>query len=184
MLSGPIRILAVPLAVFALHPAPKPPPFHGSVQRVSLTLRAELVNNHLWHRGCPVGFSNLRLLTVGYRGFDGRTHDGELVVNATVATPVLDVFRHLYRLRFAIREMHPIDPSGDDTASFECRDAASSPCPGTPPTHHWSMHAFGEAVDVNPTENPYTGCGRTRDRGASPTSTAHGTAAGWSRRRS
>ena len=30
------------------------------------------------------------------------------------------------------------------------------------------MHAFGEAVDVNPTENPYTGCGRTRDPGSVP----------------
>jgi hypothetical protein len=30
------------------------------------------------------------------------------------------------------------------------------------------MHAFGEAVDVNPTENPYTGCGRTRDPGSIP----------------
>ena len=168
ILSGPIRLLAVPLAVFALHSAPKPLPFHGSVQRLSPTLRTELVKNHLWHRGCPVGLSSLRLLTVSYRGFDGQTHDGDLVVNATVATSLVNVFRRLYRLRFQIHEMQPIHTSGDDTASFECRDAASSPCPGTPPTHHWSMHAFGEAVDVNPTENPYTGCGRTRDRGSIP----------------
>lgn len=168
MLSGPIGILAVPLAVFALHAAPKAPPFHGSVQPLSPTLRAELVRNHLWHRGCPVGLSNLRQLTVSYRGFDRQTHDGELVVNARVATSLLSVFRHLYRLPFPIHEMQPIDNSGDDTAAFECRDAVSSPCPGTPPTHQWSMHAFGEAVDVNPTENPYTGCGRTRDRASIP----------------
>lgn len=168
ILSGPIRLLAVPVTVFALHAAPKPPTFHGSVQRLSPALRAELVKNHLWHRGCPVGLSSLRLLTVSYHGFDRQTHDGELVVNATVATPLLSVFRRLYHLRFAIHGMQPIDTSGDDTASFECRDAASSPCPGTPPTHSWSMHAFGEAVDVNPTENPYTGCGRTRDPASIP----------------
>jgi hypothetical protein len=25
------------------------------------------------------------------------------------------------------------------------------------------MHAYGEAVDLNPDENPYVGCGMTRD---------------------
>jgi hypothetical protein len=25
------------------------------------------------------------------------------------------------------------------------------------------MHAYGEAIDLNPTENPYVGCGMTRD---------------------
>ena len=64
--------------------------------------------------------------------------------------------------------MEPLADSGDDTASFECRDAASSPGPGTPPTHTWSEHAYGEAVDVNPIENPYTGCGRTREKASIP----------------
>ena len=30
----------------------------------------------------------------------------------------------------------------------------------------WSNHAYGLAVDVNPTENPYVGCGMTRDKEA------------------
>ena len=25
------------------------------------------------------------------------------------------------------------------------------------------MHAYGEAIDLNPVENPYVGCGMTRD---------------------
>ena len=33
-----------------------------------------------------------------------------------------------------------------------------------PPGHGRS--AYGEAVDLNPVENPYVGCGRTRDRSA------------------
>ena len=28
------------------------------------------------------------------------------------------------------------------------------------------MHAYGEAVDINPVENPYVGCGMTRDKTA------------------
>ena len=72
---------------------------------ISPALRAELIHSHLWHRGCPVGLSSLRLLTVSYHGFDRQTHDGELVVNAMVANSLLNVFRRLYRLRFAIHEM-------------------------------------------------------------------------------
>ncbi len=53
---------------------------------------------------------------------------------------------------------------GDVTASFECRQAVPSPCVGGNGTGSWSMHAFGLAVDVNPLENPYVGCGMTRQK--------------------
>jgi hypothetical protein len=153
------RVLALPLVLAA---------FHGSAQPLPATVRAKLVAVHLWHPGCPVALSQLRLLTVDYRGFDGRTHSGELVVNAVAVNPLLTVFRRLYELRFPIREMQPLNPTGDDTASFECRDAAASPCPGTAPTGHWSEHAYGLAVDLDPAENPYTGCGRTNDPASVP----------------
>jgi hypothetical protein len=157
--AAPIRILATPVAIVA---------FHGSIQPLPAPLRSELVAVHLWHPGCPVALSQLRLLTVTYRGFDGHSHRGRLVTGAAAATPLQTVFRRLYALRFPIREMDPLHPVGDDTASFECRDAAASPCPGTAPTGRWSEHAYGEAVDVNPVENPYTGCGITRDRASIP----------------
>jgi hypothetical protein len=152
-----MRFLALPLALVA---------FHGSVKPLPAPLRAQLVQVRQYHSGCPVTLSRLRLLTVTYRGFDGRAHDGRLVVNATAAWPLYRVFHRLYRIGFAIRRMQPVAPTGDDTAAFDCRDAAPSPCPGSSPTHAWSMHAFGLAVDVNPTENPYTGCGITRDPAA------------------
>ena len=59
--------------------------------------------------------------------------------------------------------MNPVNLNGDDTAAFECRNAAPSPCPGSAPTGHWSEHAYGHAVDLNPVENPYVGCGMSRD---------------------
>lgn len=153
-----IRALALPLVLAA---------FHGSVQPLPAPLRSQL-RAHLWHSRCPVALARLRKLTVDYRGFDGQLHSGTLVVNSAAAGPLLKVFDRLYRLRFPLRKMDPVDLSGDDTAAFDCRNAAASPCPGTPPTHSWSEHAFGEAVDINPTENPYTGCGRTRDRTSIP----------------
>jgi hypothetical protein len=162
--GGMMRLLAVPLAVIALVP------FHSSIRPLTAAQRDQLDGN-VWHKGCPVPLSGLRLLNVTYWGFDAKPHDGQLVVNASAAAPLRRVFRQLYQLRFPIRHLSfadaygpdPLPADGDISGSFECRDAVPSPCnPGTP-TRHWSMHAYGLAVDLNPGENPYVGCGQTRD---------------------
>ena len=38
-----------------------------------------------------------------------------------------------------------------------------SRCTGGNGTGTWSQHAYGLAVDVNPNEIPYVGCGQSRD---------------------
>jgi hypothetical protein len=157
-----MTLLALPLTVLA---------FHSSIQPLPAPLRAEL-NGTYWHAGCPVPLSHLRLLTVTHWGFDDRAHTGQLVVNRTAAAPLARVFRRLYELHFPLRHMRVDDaygPSGsrpadgDVTAAFECRQAVPSPCTGGTGTGTWSEHAYGEAVDLNPVENPYVGCGMTRD---------------------
>jgi hypothetical protein len=111
-----------------------------------------------WHQGCPVAPEQLRRLKLGYWGFDGRTHTGTMVVRRTVAADVVAVFRTLYQRRFPIRRMTPIDAYGgsddasmadDNTSGFNCREAV------TDGPAKWSAHAYGEAIDVNPVENPY-----------------------------
>jgi hypothetical protein len=156
-------LLVLPLTVLA---------FHTSTQPLPAPLRADLKGTY-WHRGCPVSLPQLRLLTVTHWGFDGRAHEGQLVVNERFAASLSRVFRRLYELRFQIRHLSVADmygPSqpadGDISGSFECRQAVPSPCTGGTGTGHWSMHAYGEAVDLNPVENPYVGCGMTRDRSA------------------
>ena len=116
-----------------------------------------------WHQGCPVALSGLRLLTVDYRDFAGRSATGQLVVNARAAHPLVRVFRRLYALHFPIRRMNVLPLDGDVTQSFSCRQAVPSPCVGGSGTGSWSMHAYGLAVDINPRENPYVGCGQSRD---------------------
>jgi hypothetical protein len=151
--------------------------FHATARPLSTEQRSAVVSAHEWHRGCPVPPAELRVLTVDYRGFDGRAHVGQLVVNRAAVAPLSAVFRRLYALRFPIHHMafadtygpargRPVD--GDVTASFECRQASSSPCTGVANTGtgSWSEHAYGEAVDLNPVENPYVGCGMTRDKTA------------------
>jgi hypothetical protein len=130
-----------------------PAPFVAHVEQVTA---ADLP--YSWHPGCPVSPAQLRRIRLSYIGFDGKRHLGELVVNARVVSEVTVVFRTLYRARFPIRRMRPIDAySGDDdrsaaadnTSAFNCRRAV------TTGASSWSMHAYGEAIDVNDVENPY-----------------------------
>ena len=111
-----------------------------------------------WHVGCPVDPSQLSALQLSYWGFDNRSHLGTIVVNASVADQIVGVFATLYAARFPIEEMVPVDAYGgddnaaaaaDDTSGFNCRDAVA---PGPP---QWSMHAYGEAIDMNDVQNPY-----------------------------
>src|SRR5438552_9271964 len=157
------RLLALPFVLLA---------FHASIQSLPAPLQAEL-NGRFWHPGCPVPLSRLRVLTVSHWGFDGRAHTGQLVVNENAAAQLARVFRRLYELHYPIRHMRLADiygPSrsqpadGDVSAAFECRQAVPSPCTGGSGTGSWSQHAYGEAIDLNPVENPYVGCGRTRKR--------------------
>lgn len=134
------------------------PPYHASVAHVTA---AQLGRS--WRPGCPVGPSELRRVFVSYVGFDGRAHRGELVVNVAVVGDVETVFRRLYATRFPIHRMTPVSAYGgsddrsmaaDNTSAFNCRYAVA------PGPKQWSVHAYGEAIDVNTVENPYLEGGR------------------------
>jgi hypothetical protein len=166
------RYFAVSLAALAATAS-----FHSSIRPLSPHLRAEIKRAGEWHKGCPVALSGLRLLTVSRRDFDGQPRTGRLVVRASAAEPLSRVFHKLYRQHFRIRHMAISDTygplsgrpaDGDVTASFECRQAVPSPCVGGSGTGSWSEHAYGEAVDVNPVENPYVGCGQSNDPSSRP----------------
>jgi hypothetical protein len=133
--------------------APQAPPFAASVSTLT---RSDV--RYSYRRGCPVGPAQLRLVRLGYWGFDGKAHVGSMVVNRDVVRAVVSVFARLYRARFPIRRMEPIDVfrgsdpksmAADNTSAFNCRFAVA------PGAKRWSVHAYGEAIDVNPVENPY-----------------------------
>ena len=130
---------------------------------VSPVTRAEL--RYSWHPGCPVGPSRLRRVEVTYWGFDHKAATGSLVVEADAVADVVTVFARLYRARFPIRRVRPVDAyrgsdrramAADDTSAFNCRYAVA------PGRRRWSLHAYGRAIDVNPVENPYVIGGEVR----------------------
>ena len=117
-----------------------------------------------WHRGCPVGRAQLRLVRVNYWGYDGYRHRGELVVHSAIARKTAGLFTALYREERRIRAMYLVDRFGwskrvrgaDDyrsmaagnTSAFNCRDVVGRPGVRSP-------HSYGRAIDINPWENPY-----------------------------
>jgi hypothetical protein len=134
-----------------MHAAPVP--FTAVVQQVTA---ADV--RFSYRAGCPIAPARLRLVRLSYWGFDGSRHIGRLVVARRVTGDVVMVFRRLYRARFPIRRMAPVSAyhgsddasmAADNTSGFNCRGAVGSRTGG------WSMHAYGEAIDVNPVENPY-----------------------------
>jgi hypothetical protein len=135
-------------------PPPRDGAFHATVSPIPASVRRRM--GRTWEPGCPVPVSGLRYLTLTFRGFDGRPHTGELVVNASVAADVVSVFRRLYAASYPIEEMRlpttadleaPPTGDGNDTAAFVCRLTRGSTT--------LSAHAYGLAIDVNPFMNPY-----------------------------
>lgn len=162
--------VALPLAPAGAARTAAERPYLSTVRPLSAALQQELTGRY-WRPGCPVALSQLRVLTVRHWGFDGRVHTGRLIVNRDVANPLRGVFRRLYDVRFPIRYMQldiyvesaELPAHGDFSGSFECRQSVPSPCVGGNASGRWSNHAYGHAVDLNPVENPYVGCGRVRD---------------------
>jgi hypothetical protein len=163
-----VRVLALSAALLAL------PAFQSAVRPLAPVERTQL-SGEFWRTGCPVRLADLRLLQVSYVDFAGNAQTGQVVVNRRAAAPLAKVFRRLYALRFPIRHLQFSDAYGprsgrprdrDISGSFECRKAVPSPCGSG--SGNWSNHAYGLAFDLNPIENPYTGCGRTRERGSLP----------------
>jgi len=111
-----------------------------------------------WHHGCPVPPRRLRAVRVKYLGFKGRRRYGVLVVNRSAVSVVRSAFARIRQHHFPIARIVPISAYGgsdnrsmahDNTSAFNCRYAVAN----GPKT--WSEHAYGEAIDIDPRENPY-----------------------------
>jgi hypothetical protein len=136
-------------------------PFRGLVSPISADV-ARRMTGVSWRPGCPVALSDLRVLTVSFWGFDARAQDGTLIVHRSVAAAVVRVMRRLYAIRFPIRRMVPVDVyGGDDFRSIEADNTSAFNCRAATGSSHWSEHAYGRAIDLDPLENPYVSGGRT-----------------------
>ncbi|MFF4194060.1 M15 family metallopeptidase [Nonomuraea sp. NPDC001831] len=162
--SAPASGTASPTTSPTSEPSPTaPPPFTSKVTKVS---RERLP--YSWRPGCPVSYQDLRLVTMSFWGFDDKPHTGELVVRKTVTDDIETVFRKLYDWRWPIRQMKLVDVyKGDDFASIEADNTSAFNCRRATGSSNWSNHAYGQAIDINPRENPYvTASGGTAHQNA------------------
>ena len=142
---------AIGLCVPVTQARPAAPSFTASVEPVRWP---EL--RYSYREGCPVGPAALRTVHVSYWDFAGRPQLGKVVVARRHAAAMVAVFRKLWAARFPIRQLRPVSAyRGSDDASMEADNTSAFNCRLVGGTNRWSMHAYGEAVDVNPVENPY-----------------------------
>jgi hypothetical protein len=140
-----------------------PPEFSAKVSNVA---RDRLP--YSWRPGCPVHYRDLRLVTLSYWGFDNKPHTGELVVRKTVTDDIVTVFKKLYGWRWPVYQMKLVDAyKADDFASIEANNTSAFNCRKATGSSNWSNHAYGEAIDINPQQNPYvTASGSTAHENA------------------
>ncbi|WP_225877979.1 M15 family metallopeptidase [Spongiactinospora rosea] len=133
-------------------PTPTGPPEYTA--KVSKVARADVP--HSWRPGCPVPLRDLRLVTLTHWGFDDKAHTGELVVHRAVTDDIETVFKQLYEWRFPIKQMKRVDAyRGSDFDSIEADNTSAFNCRAATGSGNWSKHAYGQAIDINPRENPY-----------------------------
>lgn len=143
------------------------PSFISSVNEIGLSVQSGMHSHD--PATCPVPLTDLRHLVVTYVGFDGRAHLGELVVHRELADDVVDVFAALYAERFPIERMQLIDEyGGDDNLSMAANNTSAYNCRLVAGQSHWSDHAYGRAIDINPVQNPYVVGGDVRPPAAAP----------------
>ena len=100
--------------------------------------------------------NTLALVTVNYYGFDGKLHQGQIIVNKDIVNDIVDIFKVIEEIKFPVEKVVPIveynwsdekSMNDNNTSSFNYRFISGS--------RILSMHANGLAIDINPKQNPY-----------------------------
>ena len=119
---------------------------------------------------------DLRLVTVQYYGFDGRLHQGQLVVNVVIENDVKDIFKLIKEIKFPVREVIPISEyNWSDEMSMRDNNTSAFNFRYVSGTKILSMHAQGLAIDINPLQNPYVKNGSCSPKGSSYNISKRGT---------
>ena len=106
---------------------------------------------------CTLPREDLRYLHVLHCGFDGETHEGEMVCNVYIAGTLIDIFKKLYEAGYQIEKIRLVDEyDADDEMSMRDNNSSSFNFRFISHTKKISKHGLGLAVDINTLYNPYT----------------------------
>ena len=105
---------------------------------------------------CTVPVSDLRYLHVLHVGFDGETHEGEIICNKYIAEDLLEIFEDLYQAEYPIEKIKLVDEyNADDESSMADNNSSCFNFRFISYTTKVSKHGYGLAMDINTLYNPY-----------------------------
>lgn len=105
--------------------------------------------------GSKISFSSLRIVTVKYYDFKGKTRTGKLIVNKKIARRTVKIFSELYKIRYRIQRIKLVDCyHADDNKSMEANNTSAFNYRVVEGTNKLSKHGMGMAIDINPRINP------------------------------
>lgn len=109
----------------------------------------------------PVPCERLVNVDVRFITFEGETRTGTITVADIIAPETEALFDELYRQKFPLHSVLPIETfGGDDEASMAANNTSAFNGRRQASQKAWSKHAYGMAIDINPQQNPY----RFRDK--------------------
>lgn len=103
-------------------------------------------------------FEKQILLPVIYLSFDGKYHQGQIVIDKDLKEDVINFFDFLLKQNFPLNKIVPIadkkydfndalSMADNNSSAFNPRNIAGTDRP--------SNHALGRAIDLNPVQNPF-----------------------------
>jgi len=111
--------------------------------------------------------ANLVLMDVRYYSFDGREHQGQLLIHKDLRREIDEIFIELAKSKFPVAKVIPVSNYGfSDELSMEDNNTSAFNYRVIADTTKLSNHALGRAVDINPLLNPYIRNGIVEPRGA------------------
>ncbi|MEM7617340.1 MAG: M15 family metallopeptidase [Pseudomonadota bacterium] len=128
-----------------------------NIIELSDSYKEKLIKCKIWQEDCPVHLDRLRIVQIEYIDFAGVTHDdGQMIVLDVVADNVARIFQELYKLRFPLHSILPMENfAGDDEKSMAANNSSAFNHRKIAGTDTVSIHSYGLAIDINPVQNPF-----------------------------
>lgn len=101
---------------------------------------------------------NIKLIGLKYYSFDGKIHQGQLVIDKRLASDITIIFNIALEEKFPFQSVVPISDERfgwNDNKSMEANNTSAFNYRKLTGGKNLSKHAYGYAIDVNPYFNPY-----------------------------
>ncbi len=119
------------------------------------------INGKSYRKETSIALSNLCYVKLIHRNYEGRIQVGEIIINKSIASDFIAIFKELYRQNYEIYSMYLVDdfwtgnPNDSDAASMNANNTSSFNDRTVDYSGNTSRHSYGTAIDINPRENPY-----------------------------